>query len=226
MKNIIIALTLGWGCISTYSLAADAGAQVIKGGYGYVNYHSNSGELAGPSTPAGVFAEAKNHGVIALAYDYFVTGDISIQLAAGIPPTVKLVALGAGAALGEVGETTALYPAILGLYHLDITPKLDVYAGGGINYTKYVKSKTYASYNAAFGGPSQVDIDDSWGAVAKLGVSYQINPQWLVDFSYSRYWIRADANITTDTAGVGALSRSINLDVDPDVWVLMVGIKF
>lgn len=214
------------GITSHQAMAASAGTQIVKGGYAHVGYHSQSGELSGDLTPGGVLAEAADHGVAALTYEYFITDNWSLQLAGGYPPTVALVAKGTGSALGEVGETKTLFPALIGLYNYDVNKTVTVYGGAGINYTHYVDSKTYASYDNAFGGKSSVDIDDSFGGVVKVGFSIHLDETWLVDFAYSKYWISADATIKTATSGVGDVSRTIDLDVDPSVFSVMLGYKF
>lgn len=220
---IILALL---GSYSHFAMAGSAGTQIVKGGYAYTAYHSKSGELSGDLTPAGVTAKADNHGVAALTYEYFITDNWSLQFAGGYPPTVKLIAKGTGSALGEVGETKALFPALIGLYNYDVSKSVTIYGGAGINYTHYVDSKTYASYDNAFGGSSRVDIDDSLGGVVKVGFSIHLDDSWLVDFAYSKYWIAADATIKTATPGVGDISRSIDLDVDPSIFSVMLGYKF
>ncbi|MEE4277320.1 MAG: OmpW family outer membrane protein [Halieaceae bacterium] len=227
MKNAttLACSTLAFGLVAAPAMA-EKGTQIVKSGYAYTQYNNSSSELSGPATPGGITAEAKDHGVLALTYEYFVTDHWSLQLAGGLPPTVKLVALGTAAQLGEVGETTAVFPGFMALYNHNFGNNFTVYGGGGFNYTLFTDSDTFANYDEAFGGNSRVDIDDSFGGLLKVGASYHLNDRWLLDVSYSRYWITADATITTDTAGVGDIARTIEVDVDPNVYSVLIGFKF
>lgn len=230
MKTLSSAIALFTALCSASTFAGEAGSHLIKFGAASVSYNNESTELKDntgmPLTPAGITAGAEDNNVALLAYDYFVTDNWSIQVAAGVPPTVELSAGGTGAALGKVGETTVLIPAVLGLYHLDLTSKLSGYVGAGVNYTKFSDTKIFDNYEQAFGGKSKGSIDDNVGGVIKVGANYAMNENWSVDMAYSHYWVTSDIEVTTDTPQIGDVTRSISVDVDPDIVSLTVGYQF
>ncbi|WP_346837833.1 OmpW family outer membrane protein [Microbulbifer sp. SAOS-129_SWC] len=230
MKTLSSAIALFAAVCSASTFAGEAGSQLIKFGAASVSYNNDSTELKDstglPLTPAGITASAEDSNVALLEYDYFVTDDWSIQLAAGVPPTVKLTAGGTAAALGNVGETSVLTPAVLGLYHFDLADKLSAYVGAGVNYTKFNDVKIYENYEQAFGGASTGSIDDNIGPVVKLGASYAMNENWSVDLAYSHYWVTSDIEVTTDTPQIGKVTRSISIDADPDIFSMTVGYQF
>ncbi|WP_226664711.1 OmpW/AlkL family protein [Microbulbifer aggregans] len=226
MKKLTGAVVLFTALCGTTGVAGEAGTSVVKLGTASVSYNNNSTELSGDFTPPGVTAVAEDHNVAAFMYDYFVTDNWSVQLAAGLPPTVKLSAAGTGADLGQVGEAKAMFPAVIALYNIDLSNKFSAYIGAGVNYTKFVDSKIYDSYETAFGGESEGKIEDSVGGVFKIGGSYAVNDNWMVDVAYARHWITADAKVTTSTPGIGDVERSISVDVDPDIISFAVGYKF
>lgn len=229
MKTLSSAIALCAALCSASTFAAEAGSHLIKMGAGTVSYNSESNELSDNMgmgtalTPAGITAIADDHSVTLFSYDYFITDNWSVQFAAGTPPTVKQVATGTAAALGEVGESKALTPAVIGLYHFDLGSKLSAYVGAGVNYAKFMDVEIYESYEHAFGGESEGTVEDSVGGVVKIGANYALNESWSVDLAYSRYWVTSDIEVTTDTPQIGDVTRSISIDVDPDIYSLTVG---
>ena len=236
MKTLSSAIALCAALCSASTFAAEAGSHLIKLGAGTVSYNNDSTELSDEMgmgtalTPPGITAVAEDHSVTLLTYDYFVTDNWSVQLAAGTPPTVQQSAAGTGAALGKVGETKVLTPAVIGLYHFDLSNKLSGYVGAGVNYAKFTDVEIYESYEHAFGGESEGTIEDSVGGVVKIGANYALNESWSVDLAYSHYWVTSDIEVTTDTPieGLGNVdvARNISIDVDPDIFSLTVGYQF
>lgn len=77
------------------------------------------------------------------------------------------------------------------------------------------------------GGTSSTSkLDDSFGAVAKVGVEIPLVDNWSASFSYSRYWIDTTATIKTQTPGLGEVTRKIDVEADPDVYSFTIGYRF
>ncbi|WP_026376001.1 OmpW/AlkL family protein [Aestuariibacter salexigens] len=217
MKYIttIAALSL----LSSAAFAADT-KHTLKLGYAYAMYNNSSSLLT--NAPVPITGGAKDHGVIAMNYDYALTPNWSINLAGGLPPTVKLEALGE-----EVGESKALYPAVMGIYNYSLNNSTTLYAGAGVVYTKFVDPEVYDNYTEDFmGESSSADIEDDIGLTLKAGVTLHLNDRWLIDVNYARYGITADAAITTTHADGSSITREISVDVNPDIVTLSVGYKF
>ena len=201
----------------------------IQIGYAYIGFNASSGDLTGPpgTTPPGVKADLKDTSTLALVYERRISGPWSLVLQGGTPPLIKIKGAGTATALGEVGSARAWFPAVLGQYTFNGPGGTRPYLAAGVNYTTYSNNRVYNSYTGAFGGTSSSgELKDSWGYVAKVGVSFPINRDWFVDASYSRYQIRTTATVTTLTPGVGNIARSVDVKADPGIFGLTVGYRF
>lgn len=82
-------------------------------------------------------------------------------------------------------------------------------------------------HTAAFHGTStSSDLSSSWGGVLKLGVEVAPDRRWYLDFVAQHYWIRGTAKITTQTPGIGPITRTIDQKLDPNLLGLAIGYRF
>ncbi|MGB3623876.1 MAG: OmpW family outer membrane protein [Ketobacter sp.] len=239
--SVAIAASIGLMGLSAQSQAT--GMHTVKAGYGYTDFANDSGQLQGDGVPAGITAGAKNVDTFLLTYDYNFNKNWTFGLAVGIPPTVKLKAQASGQDLGEVGESKSLAPTFLAIYRYPLQGGWNVYAGLGVNYTKFVDVEVYEGYTfsllsgvvgpvlaqqlIASGQASAAgEIDDSIGAAFKLGVSHSFAANWLIDLSYSYYDVTADISNTVNVNGFPPSSQKISIDVDPSLYSLSLGYTF
>lgn len=200
----------------------------LKIGYAQISFNSKSGELSGPlgTTPPGATLDAKDTDTIALVYERKLVGPFSLVLQVGAPPEISLIGQGTAAPLGEVATTRAWFPAALAKYSFSLagfTP----YIAAGANYTWFTDNEISPIYTAAFGGTGSTGkLDSHIGPVVKIGASIPFASRWSLDLSYCRYWIETTATVNTDTPGLGAIPRTIDLTADPDVFGLIVGYSF
>lgn len=201
----------------------------IQIGLGHIGFHVSSGDLAGPpgTTPPGVKADLKNTNTLAFVYERHIYGPWSVVFQAGTPPLIKIMGAGTAAPLGQVGTARAWFPGLLGQYTFDGPWGIRPYLAAGVNYTTYTDEQVETVYTGAFGGTdSTASLKNSWGYVAKVGVSVPINRDWFVDASYSKYEIRTTATVTTATPGFGNISRTVDVKADPGIFGLTVGYRF
>ncbi|HSV54325.1 MAG TPA: OmpW family outer membrane protein [Burkholderiaceae bacterium] len=217
------------------ALLASPGARAADTPYsiaiGYARAHFNvkSGELGGPAgtTPPGVTVGVDD--VNALGFEATVQlGDgWAASLAGGLPPVVHLRAKGAGSALGRVGSARAWFPAALVSYTFNRSGSVRPFVAAGLNYTAFTSTEVLGNYTAAFQGThSVVRPKSSFGPVIKLGVEVPLGERMMLLAGYSRYGIKTTADITTETPGVGPITRSITMRSDPGVVSLLVGYRF
>lgn len=226
-KHISVVAVAGLAAVVSMQSAYAESKQNIQFGIGYASYNNDSSELTGAATPPGVTAEAVDGGTAAIVYERYLTNNWTVQLAGGVPPEVDLKATGSAAALGVIGSAKAWYPAALAMRKFRVNNQLSLHAGAGLNFTHFSHRKIKDNYTTTFSGTSSSsEIDNSVGPVIKLGASMNLNKSWFMDLSYSRYWITADATVTTATPGAGDIARKISVDVDPDVLSLTVGYRF
>lgn len=224
--GLCIALALASGMAHAQPGDKENSLQI---GYAHIGFNTKSGDLTGPpgTTPPGVKADLKDASTLAVVYERHISGPWSLVFQVGAPPVIKIMGAGTAAALGQVGEARAWFPALLGQYTFDGPWGTRPYVAAGVNYTTYTGEEVRNNFTGAFGGTSSTaDLKSSWGYVAKVGVSFPINRDWFVDASYSKYGIRTTATVTTATPGFGNIVRTVDVKADPGVIGLTVGYKF
>ncbi|NQD92433.1 outer membrane beta-barrel protein [Pseudomonas sp. CrR25] len=119
---------------------------------------------------------------------------------------------------GKLGEVKQLPPTLsLVYYPLAGSSAFQPYAGAGLNYTWFFDDKLTSAAKAK--GFSGLDLEDSWGLAAQLGVDYMLSDRLMLN-AHVRY-IDIDTRGTTSFAG-----ERVKVDVDVDPWVYMLGLGF
>ncbi|MBM3106277.1 OmpW family protein [Pseudomonas sp. V1] len=226
----MLAPTLAAGTllISLPSLASDEPLNSVRIGYADIQFNTHSSAMTGMpgTTPANVQATVRDSGTLALIYERRLGGPWSLVIQTGAPPVIDFDGAGSAAPLGKVGSARAWFPAVLLAYNFNVLG-VEPYVALGVNYTWFSEEKMTAAYNTAFGGTSSTSkMDDSWGAVAKVGVEIPLTGHWSAGFSYARYWLDTTATIKTQTPGLGQVKRKIDVEADPDVYSFTVGYRF
>ncbi|MDR0277828.1 MAG: outer membrane beta-barrel protein [Paucimonas sp.] len=200
----------------------------VRIGYADIQFNTDSADMTGPpgTTPDHIRSVVRDSGTLALVYERNLAGPWSLVFQVGAPPVIDFDGAGAAAPLGKVGSARAWFPAMLLAYNFEVLG-VAPYVALGVNYTWFSEEKMTHAYTTAFGGTSSTSrLDDSWGAVAKVGVDIPVAEHWSVGFAYTRYWIDTTASIKTQTPGLGAVKRKIDIEADPDVYSLTVGYRF
>jgi len=221
-------LSIALSCTGSHAQAEDTD-NTLKIGYASIGFNTKSGDLSGPpgTTPSGIQADLKDARTLALVYERRISGPWAVVVQAGTPPVVKIDGAGTGATLGSVGTAKAWFPAVLATYTFTGPSGIRPYVGAGVNYAFFTDRQVSAAYTGAFGGTSSSSkLENSWGAVVKLGVEFPIAKNWVIDMGYSRYSIETTATITTTTPGVGDIARTIKVKADPGAFGLLVGYRF
>jgi outer membrane protein len=228
LRVIGIAMLAGLAA-ATSAAGAEPLLNSVQLGVGSLAFNTKSGYMSGPpgTTPDGAQADVKDRTAWAFLYERRISGPWSIAFQAGVPPVVTMKGAGTAAPLGEIGSVRAWFPAILGNYNWEPMRSLTLHAGAGLHYTFFTDGSANNVYNSAFGGTStRVHFSSSVGPVIKMGASWSLDRSWFVDFSYNRYWIRTTATATTDTPGLGDITRKVTVRTSPDVFVLTLGYRF
>ncbi|GAB4360443.1 MAG: outer membrane beta-barrel protein [Immundisolibacter sp.] len=125
---------------------------------------------------------------------------------------------GSLAGLGRLFDARTLPPTLTLQYHFNTNGTLRPYAGIGVNYTHFFNEDASAGFKTAMGGRASVELEDSWGLAANVGVDYAINEDWFVNADVK--YIDMDTEAKISTAALGRLT----VDVDIDPWVYGIGI--
>lgn len=223
---VFLTACLAIACPKVHS---DTPENSIQMGFAAVDFNAKSSDMAGPAgtTPPGIRADVKDKMVWALVYDRRIDGPWSVTFQGGLPPVLKLKAAGTASSLGEIGSVRAWFPALMGTYTWGAGTPFAVHAGAGVNYTFFTDGNTNAVYDGAFGGTSsKAKFSSSLGPIVKLGGTWSFDRRWFLDLSYSKYWIRTTATVTTGTPGAGDIERKVKVRTSPDVVSLTVGYRF
>lgn len=213
---------------AVFPARAEQPLNTILMGVGRSDFYVSSHDMTGPSgtTPAGIRTSASNKTIYVFAYDRRFDGPWSVTFEGGLPPVLRLQSGGTAAALGEIGTVRAWLPALLGTYTWE-SGRFAAHAGAGLHYTFFTDGFVNATYDGAFGGISnEVKFSSSLGPALKVGTSWSLDRNWLIDLSYSKYWIRTTARATTATPGLGNVEREIDLRARPATVSLTAGYRF
>ncbi|TFY85106.1 OmpW family protein [Pseudomonas kairouanensis] len=200
----------------------------VRIGYADIQFNTDSADMTGPpgTTPDHVKAVIRDSETLALVYERKLQGPWSLVFQVGAPPVIHFDGAGSAASLGKVGSAHAWFPAVLLAYNFKVFG-LEPYVAVGANYTWFSEGKMTSAYTRAFGGTSsRSSLDDSFGAVAKVGVDIPVADHWSIGLAYTRYWIDSTATIKTQTPGVGEIKRKIDIEANPDVYSFTVGYRF
>ncbi|MDM3869791.1 OmpW family outer membrane protein [Porticoccus sp. W117] len=218
---ISAALLLG----ATTATAHEAGDLIVRAGVASVQPGSGSGPLnLNNSAIANSSAFAEDDESLGITATYMLTDNWGIELLAATPfehdITANTGALGFGTI--NAGSTKHLPPTLSVQYFpMDNSSVVQPYVGLGVNYTLFFSEEASSTLQGAV-APATLDIDDSIGLAAEVGVDYSIDDNWLVNASVWYADIDADATFTFSNGAT--LSKKV--EIDPVVFMLSVGYKF
>ena len=110
-----------------------------------------------------------------------------------------------------------LPPTLMLEYYFDPAADVRPYVGAGINYTLFSNESADSELEALV-GDTDIDLDDSVGLALVGGVDVDINQDWF--FNASLWYIDIETTAELETA----LAGDLEVDVDVDPWVVMVGV--
>lgn len=178
-------------------------------------------ETSGPVTPG--FPDAtvsvSNAVVPELDFTYFLTNNVGAELILATSPH-DISGEGSIAALGEIAETMALPPTLTLQYHFMPDARVRPYVGVGVNYTIFYDEDATSALTDAIGATT-VDLEDSVGIAFQLGIDFDLN---------DRFFLNADVKYididTTATLNTGGVINTVDVDLDPIVAGVGIGMRF
>jgi outer membrane protein len=226
-KSLLTASLLALSIAAPMAHAYQAGDIIVRAGAITVDPHESSSDIwvgALNSDVAGTKATLDSDTQLGLNFAYMLTSNIGIELLAATPFSHNVGVkgmLGPFAGLnGNLGELKHLPPTLSVLYYpLDAASAFQPYVGAGINYTWFFD--TELSSAAEDKGFSGLDMKDSWGLSAQVGMDYMLTDNIMLN-AQVRY-IDID---TTGTTSFGGAKVKVDVDVDPMVYMVGLGYKF
>lgn len=155
--------------------AQDASGQdfdrfMVRGGFAYVHWDEDAAiKVGGELIPGGTVRTSNNTG-IEVDFSYFLTRDLSVAVALGVPPTTTLEGAGTLEGVGELGRVTYGPGVVSLLYHVNGLGPVKPYLGGGINYTIIFDTDDALLQD--------FEADDAIGNVLQAGVDIAVNERF------------------------------------------------
>lgn len=198
----------GWG----------KGSLIIRGGAAAVQPNDSSSSVGG-IPDSGVSVDSNTQ--LGLTGSYFLSDNLAIGLLAATPFTHDISGTGSLAGLGKVAEVSHLPPTLTLQYHFATSSRLKPYIGAGINYTLFFDESATASLEAALGGKTDVSLDGSFGLAVEVGADIALANNWYLNLAAWYIDIDTTADLTT-----GGSTLSVDVEIDPLVWMVGIGKRF
>ncbi|MGO1189322.1 OmpW/AlkL family protein [Vibrio casei] len=226
MKKSLLTIslfTLGLTVSVSANAALEKGDFLIRAGAVMVAPDESSSGVKAGSADLGGNVSVDNNTQLGINFAYMVMDHWAVELLAATPFSHDVSLGGAPAGLdtlnGGLGNIKHLPPTLSVLYYpMAMSSKFQPYAGIGINYTMFFDESIDSSAEAK--GFSNLNLDNSWGLAGQIGMDYFITDN--ITLNAQVRYIDIDTKATVDLSGVGAL----DVDVDIDPWVYMVGIGY
>lgn len=174
----------------------------LKGGIAHVGFSESATVSMGGSVVPGGDGRVKDNVSLSLEFGYYVTPDISVAVAAGLPPTTTVSGAGSLAAAGELGDVTYGPTVFSASYHFGEPGGIRPYLGAGISYTIIFDTKDRALSN--------LQAKNAWGTALVAGIDVPLNERWGAFIDVKKIWTKSTA--TFDAAGGGRDSAVLTLD--------------
>ncbi|TKB49785.1 outer membrane protein OmpW [Ferrimonas sediminicola] len=211
-QTLISALVLA--SLSAPAFAArEAGDFIVRAGWAQVSPDESSEDVLG----AGEFSVDEDN-QLGLNFTYMLTDAWAIEVLAATPFKHN-VSLGA---FSEIAEVTHLPPAVMAQYYFG-SDKIRPYVGAGINYTYFWDEEFKSNVSGAL---TDLELSDSWGLAAQVGIDYELNQNWLINASIWYLDIQTDVEFNQTLDMSQPEHQNIKTDIDPWVYMVSVGYKF
>ena len=198
--------------------AHEQGEFIVRIGPALIEPNDSSDDVEGlPGTEVAV----DNNVTLGFTLGYMLTSNLGIELLGVTPSPHDLRGRQGIGALNKIGEVDVFPPTLCLQYYIGDSSKFQPYVGAGINYTHFSNEDTSTSLESALGGSTDLDVDDSWGLAAQVGVDVMLNNKWLVNAAIWYVDIDADATLST-----GSVDRDVDIEIDPWVFFIGIGKKF
>ncbi|HUE93359.1 OmpW/AlkL family protein [Pseudomonas sp.] len=226
-KSLLTASLLALSIAAPMAHAYQAGDIIVRAGAITVDPHESSSDIwvgALNTDVAGTKATLDSDTQLGLNFAYMLTSNIGIELLAATPFSHNVGVKGMPGPFaglnGNLGELKHLPPTLSVVYYpLDAASAFQPYIGAGINYTWFFD--TELSSEAENKGFSGLDMKDSWGLAAQVGMDYMLTDNIMLNAQVRYIDIE-----TTGTTSFGGAKVKVDVDVDPMVYMVGLGYKF
>lgn len=212
MKRFAFAvLSASVACAAMPVSAYEAGDLLVRFGPALVSPDDSSDSALGD------VVNVRDGSSLGISATYMVTDTLGVEVLGALPFDHDLD--GKGALDGvKIGSTSHLPPTVLLQYAPKLSDAFQPYVGAGFNYTMFFREKTSRELDIALAGPTDLSLSDSKGLALELGVDVPMNDNLMFNVSVWNIDIDTTARVKVN----GATAATIDVEIDP--WVYMVGL--
>jgi outer membrane protein len=178
-------------------------------------------ESSGPVLPSfpGATVGVSNSFAPEVDFTYMATDHIGAEL---IVATTKHTISGRGAlqGVGDLATTWVLPPTLTLQYHFVPEAKVRPYVGAGINWSIFYSDNASDQLEAAV-GPTNVTLSNSVGWALQAGVDFDISEKVFLNVDVKYIDMSTTATLTS-----GALVNRVDVDINPLVFGVGLGMRF
>jgi outer membrane protein len=213
-------------------MAHEQGDWVVKAGAGSVRPNDDSTQI--DTSALGKLdseVSVNNDTSFVFTVGYMITDNWAVSLLAATPFEHDIEGNGGILDGVGIGSTKHLPPTLTLQYYFLPGSNVRPYAGIGVNFTKFFDEDEDGDISKVnpdweFSG---LDLDDSWGFAAEVGVDWTFHKRW---FATAALWYidldtEADLEIRSKSTGEKVSDVRVNsVEVDPFVYMFSVGTTF
>lgn len=215
MRQLAATVLLGSLCVAIPTQAHEASEFFVRVGAVQIEPDASSSSVLG----GGVEVDSATG--LGFSGTWFATPHIGIELLAALPFEHDIV--GTSALRGvDIGSTKHLPPTLSLQYYPLSDNKFQPYFGIGLNYTTFFDSNTSATLDGALNGNTDISLDNSFGVAFQVGADWKLNENWYLNAVVWKIDIETTADISVD----GVKAASVDVSIDPVVFMLGVGYAF
>jgi outer membrane protein len=223
-KVLITALIVGLASSAASVQAYQAGDMILRMGAITVAPNEDSDKIVLPTEPVTVLkgVDVDDDTQLSIIGAYMVRDNFGIELLAATPFEHDISVKGVGI---EAGTAKQLPPTLMGQwYPRGNQSGWQPYIGVGVNYTYFFDESIDGELDDALGAiigssKAKLELDDSWGLAAQVGVDIPLNDSWAINVGVWYMDISTTAKIKTDVG-------TVKFDVDIDPWVYNIGFAY
>jgi outer membrane protein len=143
----------------------------------------------------------------------FLTPNVAVAVAGGIPPVFKIDGAGSLAAVGTAGKVLGGPSGVFVQYHANRSGMIQPYVGVGAAVLVVFSSKDRAATN--------LHVDSAIGPAIQAGADVMLNGRWGIFGDVKKGWVK-----TTATGFLGPAPVRARITVDPLVTNFGVSYQF
>lgn len=230
VASVAVAAATGIG-LSTAAQALEQGDWFGRIGASHVAPNDNTGAVTTPlGAVAGTELEIDDDTGLSFTLGYMLTPNVGIELLAALPFEHDIgpnATLAGTTGSGTIGSTKHLPPTLSAQYYFRPKTSVRPYVGVGVNYTRFFDEQV--SGGLASAGYGDLELEDSWGLGAQVGVDVDIAQNWFLNFDVRYLNIETEATVRERSPGSGALGAELTVDdieINPWVYTISVGTTF